>query len=170
MGLRQRFDPRKAIEAILYVASRTANVYTILKVLYFADKAHLSRYGRFITGDVYVAMRHGPVPSGAYDIIKQARGDGWAALPEPVEQAFQVERNSVRPLRPANMRLLSASDVECLDEAIVQYGNLSFSKLRAISHKEPAYQASDENDRIPVEAIAATLPDSEALLDYLRDA
>jgi len=170
MGLRQRFDPRKAIEAILYVALRTANVYTILKVLYFADKAHLSRYGRFITGDVYVAMRHGPVPSGAYDLIKQARGDGWVACSEPVEQAFQVEHNNVRPLRSVDTRLLSASDVECLEEAIAKYGHLSFSKLRAISHKDAAYKASDENDRIPVEAIAATLPDSSALLDYLRDA
>jgi uncharacterized phage-associated protein len=170
MGLRQRFDPRKAIEAILYVASHTADVYTVLKVLYFADKAHLSRYGRFITGDVYVAMRHGPVPSGAYDLIKQARGDGWVACSAPVEQAFQVEQKSVRPLRSANMMLLSASDVECLDESIAQYGHLSFSKLKAISHKDAAYQASDENDRIPVEAIAATLPDSSALLDYLRDA
>jgi len=170
MGLRQRFDPKKAVEAILYVAADTGNVYTILKVLYFADKAHLARYGRFITGDVYVAMRHGPVPSGAYDIIKQARGDGWAAFPEPVEQAFQVEHNNVRPLRPANTRLLSASDVECLDETVAHYGHLSFSALRAISHKDPAYQASDENDRISVEAIAATLPDSDALLDYVRDA
>ena len=39
-------------------------------VLLFADKKHLERYGRFITGDTYSAMENGPVPSFAYDVVK----------------------------------------------------------------------------------------------------
>jgi hypothetical protein len=33
--------------------------------MYFADKAHLEQYGRFICGDSYVAMK--PVPIGTYE-------------------------------------------------------------------------------------------------------
>ena len=35
----------------------------------------MERYERFITGDYYVKMEQGPVPSGAYDIAKLVRGD-----------------------------------------------------------------------------------------------
>ena len=34
--------------------------HKICKILYFADREHLSKYGRSITGDVYIAMTYGP--------------------------------------------------------------------------------------------------------------
>ncbi|MFB3902421.1 MAG: Panacea domain-containing protein [Acidobacteriota bacterium] len=37
------------------------------KLLYFADKYHLTRYGRPVIGDQYVKMEYGPVPSKALD-------------------------------------------------------------------------------------------------------
>jgi len=167
---RQRFDLRKAIESILYVAQRNSDTYTILKILYFADKKHFARYGRSIYGDIYVAMRHGPVPSGAYDIIKYIRGDGGFYRPELGEKPFEVEDNDILPLRPANTAFLSESEIECLDDAIEQYGSLSFKELRGLSHSDPAYMESDENDIIPVEKIVENLPNGEVLLDYLRGA
>ncbi|MEK7221817.1 MAG: Panacea domain-containing protein, partial [Nitrospirota bacterium] len=61
-----RFDPDKAIQAILFVARSItgATFHQISKIIYFADKDHLQKYGRLICGDSYVAMKHGPVPSG----------------------------------------------------------------------------------------------------------
>ena len=38
--------------------------------MFFADKEHLLDYGRPITGDSYVAMEHGPVPTSTRDILK----------------------------------------------------------------------------------------------------
>ena len=169
MGTKQRFDPKKAVEAIIYVAQHNADLYAVLKLLYFADKEHLARYGRFIFGDQYVALRHGPVPSGAYDLIQVARGDGWLRCPESVDVAFAIQGNCICPKRPADVRFLSESERECLDVAVQQYGRLSFVQLRKLSHKDPAFLASDQNDLISIEAIAETLPDSSALQDYLRD-
>ena len=72
------FDLQKSIQAILYVANRLnrKDFHKIFKILYFADRNHLSDYGRTITGDFYVAMDDGPVPSKIYDIFKIVRGDG----------------------------------------------------------------------------------------------
>ena len=167
MSIRSRFDPRKAIEVLLYIAERSPNVYSALKVLYFADREHLTRYGRLICGDSYVAMRHGPVPSGAYDLIKYARGDGvcWNSI--PVTEAFAVQGRTIIPHRKARLDSLSESEIKCLDAAIKLYGRLSFGRLRDLSHDE-AFQAADENDFIPLEAIVKTLPDGELLLDYLH--
>jgi len=168
MSLRVRFDASKAIEVLLYIAERSANVYTALKVLYFADKGHLTKYGRLICGDSYVAMRHGPVPSGTYDLIKYARGDGFCWEDAPITEAFAIQGRTIVPHRKANLDFLSQSDIECLDAAIEQYGQLSFGQLRELSH-DNAFRASDENDFIPVEALVRTLPNGNLLLDYLQN-
>ena len=45
--------------------------YDIVKSLFLADKAHLNRYGRPITFDNYFAMKDGPVPNLAYNLLKR---------------------------------------------------------------------------------------------------
>ncbi len=168
MTIKYRFDAEKAIEVLLYIAEKSPDIYNALKVLYFADREHLAKYGRLICGDSYVAMREGPVPSGAYDLVKYARGDGLCWLNIPIEEAFSVQGYSIVPHRRANLDLLSESDIECLDAAIKGYGHLSFGELKKRSH-DKAYEAADQNDFIPLEAIVKTLPDGELLLDYLQN-
>jgi uncharacterized phage-associated protein len=163
-----KFDPRKALEILLYVTQQCRDIYTALKVVYFADKAHLSRYGRLIAGDRYVAMRHGPVPSGLYDIIKAVRGDGAPlAFGTQAKEAFAIEGNSINPIRRPDLSVLSESDKECLDQAIREYGHKSFDELKRLSH-DAAFDAADENDFIAIEALARSLPNGEALLEYLN--
>ena len=50
-------------------------VHAALKIRYFSDKLHLSRFGSLGSGDEYVAMKFGPVASNTYNLIKAARGD-----------------------------------------------------------------------------------------------
>jgi uncharacterized phage-associated protein len=162
----------KAIEVLLYVAERVPDTYTALKILYFADKDHLAKYGRLISGDSYVAMRLGPVPSGTYDLVKHVRGNGfcWIDMPIPISEVFSVQEDHTIILhRKANCDLLSESDIECLDAAIEKYGHLSFGQLKRISHNDDAWKRSDQNDFIQLETIAKTLPDGDLLVDYLRN-
>ncbi len=168
--MQARFNWKKATEVLLYIAKQVPNMYTALKVLYFADKEHLSRYGRLICGESYVAMKAGPVPSGTYDLVKFCRGDGTCSREarETVSLALEVDGYNLRSLRPANEDLLSESDMECLDFAINKYGRLTYKRLVELSHKEPAYQHSDVNDFIPLEGIIDSLPNSEELKDHLR--
>jgi uncharacterized phage-associated protein len=168
VGIRFRFNAEKTVEVLLYIAERCTNVYNVLKVLYFADKEHLAKYGRFICGDSYIAMSHGPVPSGAYDLIKYARGDGWCSPGVPLEKSFTVQGNVIHPIRKANRDWLSESDMECLDAAIQEYGQMPFAQLKKLSH-DAAYRKADPNDVISLEDIAQSLPDGELLLAYLAD-
>jgi len=168
------FDVKKAIQTILYVATRLpkqpADPYIALKVIYHADMAHLHRYGRFIFGDRYVAMNHGPVPSGAYDIVKHVRGDSsWGPECPEAKDAFRANRYSIVPFVNADLSVFSDSDRECLDEAISTYGKLSFKELKDLSHRDEAYKRADQNDYMTTESIAETAPDKDALLEYLRD-
>lgn len=166
-----RFDPEKAVEVVLYIGNRAPirDIYHVLKVLYFSDKAHLERYGRFICGDSYVAMKSGPVPSGTYDIIKDIRGDGIHSFAEHARHAFTLQDElEISPLRGADLAFFSESDIECLDESIEKYGSLSGAELKKLSHDE-AYNAADENDFIDVEKIAGMFPGGEKLKRHLHD-
>jgi len=47
------FDQEKAVEAIIYIASRTdGDMYRSLKIHYIADKSHLEQYGRQWNGAI----------------------------------------------------------------------------------------------------------------------
>jgi len=163
-------DVEKAVEVILYLAKRAPlpDVYHLCKILYFADKKHLERYGRFICDESYVAMKNGPVPSGVYDLLKYVRGDGRVLQSEHARNSFGIEERRVFPFRDANLAMLSESDRECLDEAIAENGNLPFSGLKKKSH-DAAFDSADENDFISIEAIAATLKDSDLIIEHLRN-
>lgn len=163
------FDIRKAIEAIVYVSHRTHNLFRIMKILYFADKFHLQEYGRLITGDRYIAMRDGPVPSEAYEIIRYVRGDGIVELDASTKAAIKVERRvNVKPLRQPDLDRLSESDVECLKRAVAQYAKMSYDDLWKAAHAEQPYNDAQRDNTIPLTSIIKSLPNSKEILEYMN--
>ena len=158
---------RKALEALVYIANKDQRNYWILKTIYFADKEHLSRYGRQIFNDDYRAMKHGPVPSLAYDIIKCARGDGWFSFNDPdPRNVFDVtDPKIVISKRQPDLQYLSQSEIECLDIAHNAIKKLSFGQLKKISHDE-AYKSVEEDEEITIESIISTLDNKDEVLDY----
>ncbi len=164
------FDAKVAVEAILLLADKSQDptFHDIAKLLYLADRLHLQRYGRLICGDDYVAMKHGPVASGIYDMLKAIRyGHSLHHFPE-LKDAFQVNGYTVIPLRSPDLEWLSDSDVECLTEAIDVYDHLSFNQLTELSHDD-AWQSADQDDFISLEAIVRSVGNSNQLLEHLKD-
>ena len=170
MAMKFKFRPAKALEAILYVAPRVKgrDMYLTLKTLYVADKLHLERYARFVFGDWYTAMENGPVGSNAYDVVKFVRGDNDYSPIAGAEKALAIDGNTLNPLREPDMDALSATDVECLQEAVETYGSLSFSQARDTSH-DAAWNATPRNTEMATTAIAATLANGPELLQHLED-
>jgi uncharacterized phage-associated protein len=168
------FDPEKAIEAVLFVLPyiRQPTLHSVSKVLYQADRLHVARYGRPVTGDHYVAMRHGPVPSTTYDVLKTLRGDARTPvlLPEGAEAALAVENGyTVTARRRAYQEFLSPSERDCLAEAAKVHGSKSFGTLTDESH-DAAWFAASENDVIELEHFLLTLDNRDELrAHFLHD-
>jgi uncharacterized phage-associated protein len=168
------FDADKALEALLYVASRArTDLYGTLKLLYVADKLHLERYGRFMFGESYSAMEWGPVPSNAYDIVKYVRGDRPHCRNERARSAFQMQGNDFRLLRDPDLEELSRSDIECMDAAIEEHGRKDFKGYKNLTH-DAAWQAAwaattGGSVPIPVESIASQLNRAQELIQHLSD-
>ncbi len=167
-----RFDAEKALEVILYIAEKTQTptLYYIGKILYFADKAHLQKYGRLICGDSYVAMKLGPVPSSTYDILKYVRGTSNLIDFIKAKESFSINSNhTIQLFRVPDLSYFSESDLECLNNSITTNGSLTFGQLKRKGHKEKAYKSAKENDFMPIESIIATLDNSDGILENLQD-
>ena len=145
--------------------------------LYFAEKLHLERYGRLIVGDKYCAMHFGPVPSKIYDAIKFVAGHGpYPSLDEDLKasfnQCFKVHRYVISALREPDVEELSDSEIECLEEVVDKYRNVSFGQRTNLSHDKAwkyTLEHKGRNSMIDFEKIIGTLSNADILLEHLRD-
>jgi uncharacterized phage-associated protein len=173
MALRFQFDETKAVETLAYIATRWPGVtaFYASKILFFAEKLHLNRYGRPIVADTFIAMPNGPVPSTIYDFIEGNLDQ--AGDPEAITKAIEIERNQfahIKALRPADRDALSPSDIECLDEAIALCRGQSFKALSNRTHQERSYLEASGNGAMDYEAfIDEDNPHRAELLDEARE-
>lgn len=151
-----QFEADKAIAAILHLASKPESVptldkYKAAKLIFFADKYHLVRNGRPITGDSYHALEHGPVPQQTLDLLHMAIGDAPMRGPDAFKLAnsVSVDRTHRYPriaaTVPPRLDFLSVSELRALDHVIALYGTRSFLELRVLTHATPAYKKAWEN-------------------------
>jgi len=123
------------------------------KLLFFADKAHLLKYGRPILGDRYVSMDHGPVPSAALDLMNRLIAPD--EIDDPVREQLRTKLSvhwllfaKNHPFRAkvhgeAAYQHLSQSERDVLDEIIATYGRKPVGELIDLTHKEYAWRISD---------------------------
>jgi len=111
------FAYKKAVQALncfaIHHGGEIDKVHA-LKLVYFADRYHLRKYGRPITNDQYWAMRLGPVPSGVKDLFELD-----SASPEErhyAEKFFKrgTRQHSIQSVAPVDGQVLSRSDSDAL--------------------------------------------------------
>jgi len=167
------FDQRKALHALLFVVThlpKLANVYNVLKCLYYADRKHLQEYGRQIYGDTFYALEHGPVPSAAYEIVKYVNGRANWDLRFP--EAFELlEVNDVHLGARGTVEtdLLSRSDMACLLDAARKYGTMPFGRLKKLSHQGKAFENADPNGEMKLSDLIDELKGADAVASHLKD-
>lgn len=149
---------RKAAQALNFFARQdggSINKLKALKLLFFADRFHLRKYGRPVSECAYFAMTHGPVASEAKHIA-----EGADKLSEParaytrkfVHKKGQYECAAVAEADPS---VLSTSDREALDFAWRYFGRFSGFKLRDITHHYPEWKRHEhklaDTKRVPMD-------------------
>jgi uncharacterized phage-associated protein len=147
MSVQFKMDWEKTLAAITYLAARNLPELSkgkLCKLLFLADKYHLVRFGRPITGDFYWAVDHGPIPSVVKDRLDRLEQNA----DEELATVLSVDRNSTYPHFYAKNAFgtenLSESDFMALDRAIAQFGNFTFTELRRLTHAMPAYERAWE--------------------------
>jgi len=140
----------KILECLLHLIqradqqSKTVTQFDLVKSLFFADIAHLETYGRPVTYDNYVAMKHGPVASEAYDMLKpnyfyRKKFVGWPLWFRTPYQGNAYAFYNVS--RPPDYKKLSKSDIRELNVAQDMVWGLGFGDTSDLSHEHRAYVA-----------------------------
>ena len=138
------FSHRKATQALNFFARKSGgsiNKMKALKLVYFADRYHLRKYGRPVVGDEYLAMNYGPVASGTKDLAEMSDFLG-----------AEEERYAKRFIRPAESaityasvhdvdeKVLSESDREALTFAWNRFSRATEFTLSKLTHRYPDWK------------------------------
>ena len=139
MNIHFNINKQRAIEALVWIIQRgEANLYNVIKILFAAEKYRLNKYGGPITGDRYVAMEFGTVPSWTYNAAKHP-------LPE---YGFSKDGDFLHLSqgRKHDPNMFAAADIEALEHGFAEYAGKKFSAVMRKNHRERAWQKAIERN------------------------
>ena len=135
---------RKATQALNFLARQSPggriNKLKALKLVFFADRYHLRKFGRPVTECAYFAMTHGPVASEAKHV---AEDDDLLPAPARSYARKFLEKKSVydfASVADVDKSVFSESDLEALTFAWENFGYFPKYQLRDITHHYPEWK------------------------------
>jgi uncharacterized phage-associated protein len=172
MSIEFRFEPEKAVQAaamLLQLHGKPMNYLGLLKMLYIADRIALERTDWPITGDRYVSMKHGPVLSGVYNLIKEQPVDNalpvWSKFISSPDSNFQLEL-----LDDPGKGDLCEAEEEILQEVYQKFGHLKPFDIAELTYDFPEWQNSNGSATpIEVEKILKSVGKSEEEIEEIYE-
>ena len=138
----------QAAACLLRLANGRLNHMKLIKLLYFAERAALLKWGRPITFDWYVSMPHGPVLSFTLDKINDSAPlDGSSYWHKYISERI---KNEVELIGEAPKDQLSQAEEELLKKVWQEFGHMDEWQLRNYSHTLPEWQDPEGSSR-PIE-------------------
>lgn len=130
---------------VLYVAQAFEggiDFIKLFKILYFAQREHLVKYGRGIIGDTFHALKLGPVPSFIYKALQIVQGKMEREKDfELFLKGITVDSSTlIKTTEKPDIEELSESDIYCLDKYIKKYKNYNSYVLSGRSHYDSAWK------------------------------
>ena len=143
MCIHFNFDFKKATQALNYLAKKfggNINKMQAIKLIYFADRYHLRKYGRPVTNDEFVAMGYGPVGSKTKDIAENTPFLDKIEIEYSKRYIKNQGQYNIQSINEVDMDVFSGSDTEALDFAINNLGKFDQFDLAEISHAYPEWK------------------------------
>lgn len=152
------FDLEKAIQAVGVILreehDHRMNYMKLLKLISIAERETLKETGAMITGDIIIAMEHGPLPSRIYDLIR--------GIPLGVSSWDKfIERHNFDVALVANPGVgkLSRFEISKLREVVSRYARYNERAMAHITHDFPEWIKNE-----PRKGSSAPIP-TEDILD-----
>lgn len=170
-------DRKKLSELVLFILDKTGGVdfYHAFKILYFAEMKHLAKWGSGFVPDEFCALKYGPVPTQLYDAVKELNSPRMILseeLSEVIQFAEEDATDVLLPKREADMKYLSKSEIEALEQSIEENESLTFGQLMRKSHDEAweeANRRTNGTNVISPVSMARVLNADDAMLEYIEE-
>lgn len=136
-------DTKKIIQSMTYLAAHQPN-NTIdnrkaYKLLWLADRYHLRKYGRTITGDTYYAMPYGIVPSDTKCLLEGKKTKMSNPSGYKNKYIASVNSHQFKAISEPDLKIFSDSDQNALDLVLDVFGHLDALQLSELSHHFPEW-------------------------------
>jgi hypothetical protein len=144
-----------------------ADLHTVLKSCYFADRDHLNTHGRPIFGATYRAMRFGPVP---LEIYEMAKGEPmWLAELGESRYPWRLDgyRLTLTENQAPDLSSLSEIDIQAIRNAFELSRELTFNSRTSATHGRDWHAARLGTMRY--EDMIEDSPHKATLVGYLRE-
>lgn len=141
-----KFSYKKAIQSINLFATLEGgniNYMKAIKLIWLSDRYHLRNHGRTITGDVYFAMKNGPVASCTFDLIKNKDLSADETLYKN-EYLTPSDRYILSSKQEVNLKVFSTNELKVLHLIYSQYKEFNHYELSEISHYFPEWKEYED--------------------------
>lgn len=131
------YRPRKAAQVAAFFAMSEGGSIPVLKLaklLYLADREHLTRFDMPILFDQFVSMDHGPVTSATLNLVNgylEAPGDWDAFITDRASYSVGV---ALKSLSVDDLDELSDAEIETLRSVWSSFGHMTKYEIRDWTH------------------------------------
>jgi uncharacterized phage-associated protein len=134
---------KKATQALNLLARKKGgriNKMKAIKLIFLADRLHLRKYGRPIVGDMYWAMKLGPVGSltknvAELSIISQED----LAYAKKYIKPIDGKKQTFISLKQEDLSVFSKTDLECIESVYSKFSDKDQFELAEITHEFPEW-------------------------------
>ncbi len=128
------FDFHKIVQILAYLAQKEwgkINYTKALKILFFADKLYLRKYGKLITDDTYSAMRYGPVAQSTYSLIRTP-SDFDA---DYIDQYITKDGYDIVLKQDPDLDYIAEAEKDTIDAVFEVFGKYTYQELIELTHQ-----------------------------------
>lgn len=168
------FNIDKAVQAVSVLLalspSKSMNYMKLIKLLYIADRESIKETGTPITGDRYVAMKHGPVLSSIYDLIL---GREWQPGFSTWARYIKTDLKAITLEQDPGVECLSEYEVKKLKEVFEEYQDKTQWELRDLTHDFEEWKRNDpgaSSKNISLPHVLEAVGRKDDIDDILQDA
>lgn len=121
------------------------------KLLYFIDFDYYEKYEENLMGATYIKNLHGPTSVELVHIIKDMQDTG--ELEAVKSKYFKYEQKKYLPLKRANLDVLSAREIEHIDNVLARLADKNAKEIENYSHEDIPWKAAKEGKPLSYESV-----------------
>ncbi|MBU1132094.1 DUF4065 domain-containing protein [Patescibacteria group bacterium] len=143
-------------EVLLYVLEKVGarpNIgeTAIYKLLYFIDFDYYEKFEEQLIGARYIKNHFGPTPVEFKKITDEMINDG--ELEKVKSTYFQHEQKKYLPRRQADLKILSAQEIQHIDEVLARLAWKNATELSNYSHSDTPWRVHQVGEEISYETV-----------------
>ncbi|MBU3999682.1 DUF4065 domain-containing protein [Patescibacteria group bacterium] len=147
---------KKFREVLLYILEKAGarpNIgeTAIYKLLYFIDFDYYEKFEEQLIGARYIKNHFGPTPVEFKKITDQMIEKG--EIEKIKSKYFQHEQRKYLPRRPADLRILSAQEIQHIDEVLARLAWKNAAELSNYSHSDTPWRVHKMGEEISYETV-----------------